>query len=147
MSNVFVIGYGNTLRGDDAAGVHAVELIAKQHPEIICVCLHQLVPELSEQIAEYDIVFFVDAQKDITQPYARLVEPSVEVDQMRTHFITPESLLALSQQLYQHIPTKTYVVGIPASQFEFSEELSASTKIGIDESVQIVNKILNEFHI
>jgi len=143
---VLVIGYGNTLRGDDAAGVHAAELIAQRHPEIICVCLHQLVPELAEQIAECDLVFFIDAQKNITQPNARLVAPSIEADQPRTHFISPESLLALSQQLYQHIPTKAYVVGIPASQFEFSEELSTATKNGVDESVRLVNKILSEFH-
>jgi hydrogenase maturation protease len=146
MSNVLVIGYGNTLRGDDGAGVIAAEMISQHHPEFECIYLHQLVPELAEQIAECDFVFFIDAQKDITQPNARLIAPSTEADQPRTHFISPEFLLALSQQLYQHLPAKAYVVGIPASQFEFSEEFSASTKIGVDESVQIVNKIYSEFH-
>jgi hydrogenase maturation protease len=142
MSNVLVIGYGNTLRGDDAAGVHAAELIAQRHPEITCVYLHQLVPELAEQIADCDIVFFIDAQKDITETNARLVAPSVEADQPRTHFISPESLLALSQQLFQHLPAKAYVVGIPASQFEFSEELSALTKKAVEESVVLIESLL-----
>jgi hydrogenase maturation protease len=142
MSKVLVIGYGNTLRGDDAAGVHAAELIAQRHPEFICACLHQLVPELAEQIAECDIVFFIDAQKDITEPTARLVAPNVEADQPRTHFISPESLLALSQQLYQHLPAKAYVVGIPASQFEFSEELSAQTDLALHQCVALVEKYL-----
>ena len=142
MSKVLVIGYGNTLRGDDAAGVHAAELIAKRHPEIICVRVHQLVPELAEQIAECDIVFFIDAQKDVTQLNARLVVPSVEADQPRTHFISPESLLALSKLLYQRIPAKAYIVGIPASQFEFSEKLSTQTELAIHQSVAIVEKNL-----
>jgi len=142
MNKVLVIGYGNTLRGDDAAGVHAAELLAKRHPEIVCVYLHQLVPELAEQIAEFNLVFFIDAQKDITQPNARLVAPIVEADQPRTHFISPETLLSLSQQLYQHIPIKTYVIGIPASQFEFSEELSAQTDIAMHECVAMVEKYL-----
>ncbi len=30
MNKVLVIGYGNTLRGDDAAGIHAARLIAKR---------------------------------------------------------------------------------------------------------------------
>lgn len=145
MSSVLVIGYGNTLRGDDAAGVHAAELIARRHPEIACICVHQLVPELTEQIAESDIVIFIDAQQGTTQPNARLVAPSSEADQPRTHFISPESLLTLSQQLYQHGPAKAYVVGIPASQFEFSEELSAATRIGVEEAVLLVNKLLNEY--
>jgi hydrogenase maturation protease len=145
MSKVLVIGYGNTLRGDDAAGVKATELISLRHPEIDCACLHQLVPELAEQIAECDVVFFIDAQKDITEINARLIAPSVEADQPRTHFISPESLLALSQQLYQHLPAKAYVIGIPASEFEFSEELSESTKNGVTESVRLINNILNDY--
>jgi len=144
MSKVLVIGYGNTLRGDDAAGVHAAGLIVKRHPEIICVCVHQLMPELAEQIAECDIVFFIDAQKDITETKARLVAPSIGADQPRTHFISPESLLTLSQQLYQHLPTKAYVVGIPASQFEFSEKLSEPTDLAMHKCVELVDQMIGE---
>jgi hydrogenase maturation protease len=142
MSKVLVIGYGNTLRGDDAVGVHAAELIAKRHPEIICICVHQLMPELAEQIAECDTVFFIDAQEDITETNVQLVMPNVEADQPRTHFISPQSLLALSQQLYQHLPSKAYVVGIPASQFEFSEELSTQTELAMHHCVELVEKHL-----
>jgi hydrogenase maturation protease len=142
MNKVLVIGYGNTLRGDDAAGVRAAELIAKHRPEIECVCMHQLMPELAEQIAESDIIFFLDADVHAAQPNVRLIEPRVEDDQPRTHFISPESLLRLSQQLYQRMPLKAYIVGIPASQFEFSEELSASTKKAVEESILLVESLL-----
>ena len=142
MSKVLIIGYGNTLRGDDAAGVKAAELISQHHPEFEYIYLHQLVPELAEQIAECDLVFFIDAQKDITQPNMRLIVPGVGADQPRTHFISPESLLSLSQQLYQRTPSKVYVIGIPASEFEFSEELSAQTELAIHQSVAIVEKCL-----
>ena len=142
MNKVLVIGYGNTLRGDDAAGIHAAELIAKRRPEIECFCIHQLMPELAEQIAVSDIVIFFDADVNVTQPNVRLAVPSVEDDQPRTHFISPESLLRLSQQLYQRMPLKAYVIGIPASQFEFSEELSESTKKAVEESVILVESLL-----
>ena len=99
-------------------------------------------PELAEQIADCDIVFFIDAQEDITETNVQLVAPNVEADQPRTHFISPESLLALSQQLYRHLPAKTYVVGIPASQFEFSEELSAQTELAMHQCVELVEKYL-----
>ena len=74
--------------------------------------------------------------------YARLITPNIEADQPRTHFISPESLLSLSQQLYQRTPSKVYVIGIPASEFEFSEELSAQTELAIHQSVAIVEKCL-----
>ena len=142
MKKVLVIGYGNTLRGDDAAGIRAAELIAKRLPDIDCVCMHQLMPELAEQIAESDIVFFFDADVNAAQPNERLVVPGVELDQPRTHFISPESLLSLSQQLYHQTPSKAYVVGIPASQFEFSEELSELTAKSVEESVRLVESLL-----
>jgi len=142
MSKVLVIGYGNTLRGDDAAGVKAAELIAQRHPEFEYIYLHQLVPELAEKIGDFDIVFFIDAQKDITQPSVRLIAPSIEADQPRTHFISPESLLALSQQLYQRMPSNAYVIGIPASEFKFSEELSAQTTQGVTDCPAMVEQII-----
>jgi hydrogenase maturation protease len=142
MIKVLIIGYGNTLRGDDAAGIRAVELIAKRHPEIESVCMHQLMPELAEQIAENEIVFFCDADVNVKQPNVRLIVPSNEMDQPRTHFISPESLLRLSQQLYQRMPLKAFIIGIPASQFEFSEELSELTKKAVEESVILVESLL-----
>jgi hydrogenase maturation protease len=142
MKKVLVIGYGNTLRGDDAAGIRAAELIAKRLPEIECVCRHQLMPELVEQIAVSDIVLFLDADVNVAQPKARQIAPRVETDQPRTHFISPESLLSLSQQLYQQTPSKAYVVSIPASQFEFSEELSDLTVKSVEESVRLVESLL-----
>ena len=142
MSKVLIIGYGNTLRGDDAAGVKAAELISMRHPEITCVVMHQLVPELSEQITECDTVFFIDAQQGITQPTVRLMKPGMEADQPHTHFISPESLLSLSQQLYQRTPSKAYIIGIPATEFEFSETLSAQTENAVHECVTVVEKYL-----
>ena len=97
-------------------------------------------PELAEQIAECEIVFFIDAQKDITQPEVRLIAPGFEAEQPHTHFISPESLLVLSQQLYQRLPAKAYVVGIPATQFEFSEKLSAQTDRAVLECVALVEE-------
>jgi len=142
MSKVLIIGYGNTLRGDDAAGIRAAELLAKRHPEIECICMHQLMPELAERIAENDVVFFLDADVNVVTPNVRLVESSENTDQPRSHFISPESLLSLSQQLYQRKPKKAYIVGIPASQFEFSEELSVGTTKALAASVKLVNSLL-----
>ncbi|MBN1398310.1 MAG: hydrogenase maturation protease [Bacteroidetes bacterium] len=142
MSKVLVIGYGNTLRGDDAAGIRAAELVSKRFSEIECVLVHQLVPELAEQISECDIVFFIDADVDIIHPEIRLIEPGIEESQPRAHFISPKSLLQLSCKLYQRTPQKTYIVGIPASQFEFSEKLSKNTEKAVAESVSLVEAVM-----
>ena len=142
MSRILIIGYGNTLRGDDAAGVRAAELMGSRHPELEVVLRHQLTPELSEQIAASDIVFFLDAETGTTQPNARLIEPAVEADQPRTHFFSPESLLALSRELHGRVPSKAYVIGIPAFHTGFTEELSAGAQQAVDASVRIIERLL-----
>ncbi len=142
MKKVLVIGYGNTLRGDDAAGVRAAELIAERHPEIESLCLHQLMPELAEQIAECDTVVFLDADVNATQPNARLLTTSDSADQPRTHFLSPKSLLTLSQQLYRRVPAQSYSIGIPASSFGFSEHLSSRSASAVQECLAMVKNYL-----
>jgi hydrogenase maturation protease len=141
VKKILVIGYGNTLRGDDAAGIRAAEEISRRHPEIPCLCMHQLMPEMSEQISEYDTVFFVDADVNASVATARTVEILPDTDQPRTHFISPESLLSLSLRLYQRHPEKAYIIGIPVLKFDFSEELTITALNGIEQCIKIIEKI------
>jgi hydrogenase maturation protease len=140
LKNVLVIGYGNTLRGDDGAGVRAVEMIEQQHPEYSCIIAHQLTPELAERIAEANIVFFIDAQTESEELLVRIIEPKKEPDEPHTHFVSPESLLSLSLRLYKKLPAKSYCIGIPASSLGFSEDLSPRTAFFVNECIEAVEK-------
>lgn len=144
MISTLVIGYGNTLRGDDGAGVRAVEMITQEHPEIECIIVHQLTPELAERIAETRMVFFIDAQTDAEELTVRLIEPKKETDEPHTHYISPETLLSLSRQLYKKLPVESYLIGIPASSFDFSEDLSPKTAFFVKECVALIEKIVQE---
>lgn len=145
MSTILVIGYGNTIRGDDSAGIRAAQLIAQRLPGIECITVHQLMPEQAEQIAESDVVFFLDAHANIQHLHVRLIERGVQIDQPRTHFISPDALLSLSRELYGREPAKAYVIGIPAATFEFSESLSDLTARAVDECVRVVEKMISDF--
>ena len=144
MKSVLVIGYGNTLRGDDAAGVRAAELIAERHPEISCITTHQLTPELAEHISEFETVIFLDAQVEIEKPHIRSLHAHDGQSQPRTHFASPESLLALCKQLYARVPEKIFQVGIPATKLDFSEELSLSTMAAVNEAAALVEQQLGK---
>ena len=146
MTRVLIIGYGNTLRGDDAAGVRAAEQVARRHPEFETVCLHQLVPELAEQIAASDAAFFLDADISVPETTSKLIEPGSTPDDPRSHFISPESLLMLSRQLYQRVPSAVYAIGIPASDFAFSESLSSRTAECVNECVELIDTLLHRSH-
>jgi hydrogenase maturation protease len=144
-NKILVIGYGNTVRGDDSAGVRAAELIAQHLSGIECITVHQLMPDQAEQIAECDVVFFLDAHSGIRHLRKRLIEPGNRTGRPRTHFMSPDALVNLSRELYGRQPAKAYVIGIPAEKFEFSESLSKSAEIAVDECVQLVEKMIADF--
>jgi len=58
-----IIGYGNTLRGDDGAGPRVAEVVAGWSlPNVRAISAAQLTPELAEALAGAEVVIFVDAQ-------------------------------------------------------------------------------------
>jgi hypothetical protein len=61
---ILLIGYGNELRGDDGVGPYvAREIDRRDLPGVRTFALHQLAPELAEEIAGADGVIFVDAEE------------------------------------------------------------------------------------
>lgn len=75
---VLLIGYGNDLRSDDAAGLRVSDAIAQgaapfgsiaswRLANVSTFCVHQLTPELAEILAKADIAIFVDAYPAIVQ--------------------------------------------------------------------------------
>ena len=61
MSEILVIGYGNTLRGDDAAGIQAAELLGKRTDGIDVILVPDLSLELARPMSQCEHVIFVDA--------------------------------------------------------------------------------------
>lgn len=128
MPRTVVIGYGNTLRGDDALGPQAIECLRPllaSHAELLAC--HQLSPELAATLAEYDAAVFVDAA-------AEGVPGAVQVRRVQaagnaaslTHHVDPASLLALARELYGHAPRAMLVTGVGA-EFALSAECTLST--------------------
>ncbi len=148
MKRVLVVGYGNTLRGDDAAGVRAAERIGALYPEVTCRCVQQLSPEIAADLAEADEVFFLDASVTATdvEPHLmteadELAVPETTTIDGRSHFVTPAGLVRLCEVLYERRPT-VWIVGIPATVMDFGEELSEHTSKAVELCVEVVGRLL-----
>ena len=64
-TRLLVIGYGNTLRGDDGVGPRAAEAIATLAlPGVRALVCPLLTPELAEAVSQAGVVIFVDAAVD-----------------------------------------------------------------------------------
>jgi Ni,Fe-hydrogenase maturation factor len=65
MTEILIIGYGNTLRGDDGAGQRVAEMVSEWGlDEVRSLSVHQLTPELAEPISTAKLAIFVDAYPD-----------------------------------------------------------------------------------
>ncbi|MFB2937399.1 hydrogenase maturation protease [Aerosakkonemataceae cyanobacterium BLCC-F154] len=140
-----VIGYGNDLRGDDGIGPRvAKEVETWGVPNVKSLALHQLTPEIAETIKDVYGVIFVDACKlpDVKEVQVLTVEPE-EMGKTMTHHIDPRSLLALSQNLYNHHP-HAWCINVPAVNFEMGETLSSVAEQGVSEALEEIDFILRQ---
>jgi hydrogenase maturation protease len=135
-----LIGYGNELRGDDAAGPVLVrEAMAWRLPEVECLVTHQLTPELADPISRCREVVFVDATTG-EGPGWRAVEPQAGQKALG-HACQPEELLALAQALYGRAP-QGWLLGLPAVEFGFGEALSAAAQEGLEQGRKMLREKL-----
>jgi hydrogenase maturation protease len=141
MSKVLVIGYGNPLRGDDAAGQVVARSVEEWHvPNVKVLTLDQLAPELAEDLARATTVFFVDASVDVTLGHPRVQEIQASESAISSsHHSSPKDLLSLTKQLYETIP-RAYLIAIPTQSFDVREGLSAKAQYGVEKVLEYLQR-------
>jgi hydrogenase maturation protease len=139
---ILILGYGNSLRSDDGAGRRVAEKIAQQQWEgVLSLSLHQLTPELAEELSQARAAIFVDAiASDTAKVSVKTLKPE-EIGGDFSHFTDPSSLLALAQALYGKAPPAWWVL-VPGINFAMGEILSAVAEVGVAEAVAVVEQLI-----
>jgi hydrogenase maturation protease len=123
---ILVIGYGNSFCGDDGLGPCAAELLAeKEIPDVQCMAVHQLMPELAAPINLADVVLFVDAAYGATPGEIICREPPPAVSRSLSHYVDPVTLLDAACILYGRRPV-AYLYSITGQNFEFGQPFSSA---------------------
>jgi hydrogenase maturation protease len=143
--NYLVIGYGNTLRSDDGAGQIVAERVATwKLPNVRSLAVHQLTPELAEDLAHSDTVIFVDAvipaQQNLVKIEIKLLDYDCKYSNSG-HTENPRSLLYLSKIIYNKSPLAYWIL-IPAINLDFGEKISSLTEKRITQSLLAIKKII-----
>ena len=145
--NFLVIGYGNSLRSDDGAGQKIAEQIAEwQLPQVRSLARHQLTPELAADIAQADLVIFIDAvATNPEHPLSVQIQPLQPADELNIlgHSSNPRSLIALTQTVYGKV-VSAYWILIPAVNFDFGEEFSSVTQSGVNMALKQIKELINK---
>jgi hydrogenase maturation protease len=125
--STLIIGYGNTLRGDDGVGPRVAETVAGlQLPGVHTLVCPQLSPEHAEPMARARMVIFVDAAVDAPREMQRRRLEPAETTQLMAHAADPRTLLALARDVFGRAP-EAWLLTIPVETLEFSE----ATMVGL----------------
>jgi hydrogenase maturation protease len=147
-----IIGYGNTDRQDDGVAWHVLANLRDQlgkpapeeegeafepegkNPDFLFAL--QLTPEIAETLADYQRICFVDAHTGNVpdEIHFRLLQAKYQRSPF-THHLTPETLLALCEQLYAQTP-EAILVSLRGYQFGFERSLSPETRALVEPATQ-----------
>lgn len=139
---ILVLGYGNPDREDDGVAWHILtrlasllgqpapiepeELFPDDQPVALSFSL-QLTPDHAEMIAQYDVVWFVDAHTGRVPEdlHIEVVKPEFQNSPF-THHFTPQSCLSLASTLY-HAQPVCELISVRGYAFGFKRQLSPET--------------------
>jgi hydrogenase maturation protease len=136
---VTVIGYGNRLRGDDAAGQLTVEIVEQwELAAVRTIIVQQLAPELAVALAETDAAIFVDAYRAegvLAEAYIEPIEAGGR--ELGAHTGDPRALLMMAQVLYGRAPL-SWLVAIPAVNLAYNQHLSSTAACGVAAALRLI---------
>jgi hydrogenase maturation protease len=136
---ILVIGYGNTLRRDDAVGPRLAEEIGDiGYPGVRAVSCPQLSPEHAPLVAAADVVVFVDALEGGDRRLRLLPVDPAGSGQVTTHALEPGTLLALAREVFGRAP-RAWLLPVPADDLGFGEELSPIARAGMAEARRVLD--------
>jgi hydrogenase maturation protease len=141
-----IIGYGNTLRGDDGAGPRVAETVAAMNlPGVRALACPQLTPELADPISKASAVLFVDAAVDAPHKVLlRKLRPARSA-QILAHAAAPAALLALARDVFGRAP-KAWRLTIPAAKFDFGGDFSPETQQAIPIALEKIESLYRAPH-
>jgi hydrogenase maturation protease len=145
---ILVIGVGNDLRGDDAAGLLVARTVAGWgRPGVRVVERPQLVPELAADIAAAGSLILVDAAVGGPGTVAcEPAHPAVEPAHLPlTHGLRLPELLAVAARLGGRAPP-AWVVAVPAVRFEVGAGPSPACQAGVEAALWLLADLLPAAH-
>ena len=146
---ILIMGYGNPMRGDDALGPLAAETLRQRfagQDDVHVRAVHQLTPDLAEQLAAYDMAVLIDARHAAPEGQVFLEEVGAAAQAPSgafSHYVTPGELLQVTETLYGVRP-RLVLAGITATAFDVGQPLSAAVQEALPALVERIEALVRE---
>lgn len=139
-----VIACGNLLRGDDGVGPAAADIVISwKLPGTKVLAVHQLVPELIEEMKGAQRALFIDAGRNVEGAFqASVIEP-MKSRRFFGHHETPANLLALVHELEGRAPN-AWQVSIAALSFSHGDEMTSKAQDHLHAALVWIRDFLAE---
>lgn len=100
-NTIHILGYGNTMMGDDSLGPAFVSKIRYRCPENYTVrCTRQLTVDEALAVAGFDYTILVDASSEMQSPFEFYeIKPDFRLS-FSSSIVSPETVLAISRQVF-----------------------------------------------
>ncbi len=136
----YVVGIGNTLRGDDAVGAYVVSRLPGSR-NVSLETVHQLTPDWTDRLHEASRVLFVDADAKGRAPQIERLTPSPAVP--IGHTIRPEVLIAWMEAICPAVP-EAWLLRVPAFRFDVGAPLSERCSNHAERAIQLATAWLDK---
>ncbi len=138
---MLVIGYGNTLRGDDGVGPKVAEAVAALHlPGVQALSCPLLTPDLADPISRVRVVVFVDAAVDPPRRVQLRDLAPAATAQFMAHATNPAMILGLARDLFGHAP-EAWLLTIPIEDSRIGEDLTPLARQGLAAAIKGIKKL------
>lgn len=144
-----VIAYGNRLRADDAVGWVVADALRDdaRMDEVDVLAVHQLTPDLANEMASASRVVFIDARLDpaftpgmvVVDP----VMPELGAGPM-THHVGAGTILSLAEALYGIHAPPAVAVTVAIKSVEPGADLSVVVRASVSQLVETVVRLCAE---
>lgn len=153
MPCVLIVCYGNPLRCDDGIAWRAADALEGKfsHSDVEILRLHQLVPEVADNLRERELVLFIDAActDDVqNRPPGEIHVSEISVAKISehrpsqfSHVYSPGKVLDLARELYNATP-KAYVITVAGEEFEHGQCLSTAVANALPQLVATLEQFV-----
>lgn len=137
-----VLGYGNTTRCDDGAGIRIAQEIEKEKlPDVDVMTYQQLHVDLVSEFAYYNRIILVDTSVDGEEMSLRKLRPSSQNYMASSHHLGPELILRLAQ-ITQLGEPEMHLCTVRGKCFDYGEELSEEAQARTRAAVQEIKFLI-----
>jgi hydrogenase maturation protease len=141
-----LIGYGNPLRGDDGAGWCVADAVRAAAPasRVRVITVHQLMPELADDVAMAERVLFVDAACDTPAGLVsvRPLSPTDRPPGGFTHHYDPSALLGLAHGVAGRGPGSAWLLTVGVAGLDCGEPLSPPVAAAVPRACTLALELL-----